>query len=170
MIVYRSELDIWKPGAHAGTFRGNQLAMAAGAATLAYVRKNGLAERAATLGARMLARLQELSADHRSVGNVRGRGLMIGLELVDPEAAPAGSTSANGAAPPPIRRSRRWCSRNACTAASSSNSADVTALLSASSPLTLTDEQATAVVDRLADALRAAERSPHRRAAAGSTR
>ncbi len=40
MIVYREELDLWQPGAHAGTFRGNQLAMAAGAATLAYVREN----------------------------------------------------------------------------------------------------------------------------------
>ena len=38
VIVYREELDAWQPGAHAGTFRGNQLAMAAGAATLAYVR------------------------------------------------------------------------------------------------------------------------------------
>ena len=48
VIVYRDELDVWQPGAHAGTFRGNQLAMAAGTATLAYVRENGLAERAAT--------------------------------------------------------------------------------------------------------------------------
>ena len=61
VIVYRAELDVWQPGAHAGTFRGNQLAMAAGAATLAYVRENGLAERAGELGARMLARLQRAS-------------------------------------------------------------------------------------------------------------
>ena len=39
VIVYRAELDVWQPGAHAGTFRGNQLAMAAGAATLAFVRR-----------------------------------------------------------------------------------------------------------------------------------
>ncbi len=50
VVVYRDDLDVWQPGAHAGTFRGNQLAMAAGTATLAYVR-DGLAERAATLGA-----------------------------------------------------------------------------------------------------------------------
>ncbi|MFB7266102.1 aminotransferase class III-fold pyridoxal phosphate-dependent enzyme, partial [Streptomyces nojiriensis] len=55
VIVYRAGLDVWAPGAHAGTFRGNQLAMAAGTATLAYVRENGLAERAAALGERMLA-------------------------------------------------------------------------------------------------------------------
>lgn len=46
VIVYREELDAWQPGAHAGTFRGNQLAMAAGAATLAYVRTHGLDRRA----------------------------------------------------------------------------------------------------------------------------
>ncbi|WP_406530518.1 diaminobutyrate--2-oxoglutarate transaminase family protein, partial [Streptomyces sp. I8-5] len=87
VIVYRSELDTWQPGAHAGTFRGNQLAMAAGTATLAFVRENRLAERAATLGARMLARLQALATDHPTIGDVRGRGLMIGVELVDPQAA-----------------------------------------------------------------------------------
>ena len=39
VIVYREELDGWLPGAHAGTFRGNQLAMAAGTATLRFVRR-----------------------------------------------------------------------------------------------------------------------------------
>ena len=50
VVVYREDLDVWEPGTHAGTFRGNQLAMAAGTATLTYVRENRLAERAATLG------------------------------------------------------------------------------------------------------------------------
>jgi diaminobutyrate-2-oxoglutarate transaminase len=171
VIVYRAELDLWQPGAHAGTFRGNQLAMAAGAATLAYVRANRLAERAATLGARMLARLQALSADHPSVGNVRGRGLMIGMELVDPEGAPADVTSENGCAPPPdpvlAAAVQQECLRRGLIVELGGRHCAVVRLLP---PLTLTDEQATAVVDRLADALRAAERSPHRRAAAGSTR
>ncbi|QEV22564.1 aminotransferase class III-fold pyridoxal phosphate-dependent enzyme [Streptomyces alboniger] len=83
VVIYRDDLDVWPPGAHAGTFRGNQLAMAAGAATLAYVRENGLAERAAVLGARMLAQLRSLAADHPCVGEVRGRGLMLGVELVE---------------------------------------------------------------------------------------
>ena len=47
VVVYREELDVWQPGAHAGTFRGNQLAMAAGAATLRLrPRATRLAERA----------------------------------------------------------------------------------------------------------------------------
>ncbi|MGW3122675.1 diaminobutyrate--2-oxoglutarate transaminase family protein [Streptomyces sp. NPDC001107] len=85
VVVYRDNLDVWEPGTHAGTFRGNQLAMAAGTATLAYVRENHLAERAATLGSRMLAQLRSLAREFPCIGEVRGRGLMIGLELVDAE-------------------------------------------------------------------------------------
>ncbi|WP_234383068.1 diaminobutyrate--2-oxoglutarate transaminase family protein [Streptomyces dysideae] len=87
VVVYRDDLDAWEPGAHAGTFRGNQLAMAAGTATLAYVRENGLAGRAAELGARMLDQLQGLATEFACIGDVRGRGLMVGLEVVDPEAS-----------------------------------------------------------------------------------
>ncbi|MFB8119927.1 diaminobutyrate--2-oxoglutarate transaminase family protein [Streptomyces sp. NPDC056465] len=171
VIVYRSGLDLWRPGAHAGTFRGNQLAMAAGAATLAYVRENRLAERAGTLGARMLARLQALSADHPSIGDVRGRGLMLGIELVDPEAEPVAVTAESGAAPPPdpalAAAVQQECLHRGLIVEVGGRHSAVVRLLP---PLTLTDEQATAVVDRLADALRAAERSPYRRAAAGPTR
>ncbi|WP_432196891.1 diaminobutyrate--2-oxoglutarate transaminase family protein [Streptomyces sp. bgisy027] len=88
VIVYRDDLDAWQPGAHAGTFRGNQLAMAAGMATLAYVRENRLAERAADLGSRMLNQLCGLAAGFDCIGDVRGRGLMIGVEVVEPEAEP----------------------------------------------------------------------------------
>ncbi|MFD9540502.1 diaminobutyrate--2-oxoglutarate transaminase family protein [Streptomyces sp. NPDC060022] len=171
VIVYRSELDVWQPGAHAGTFRGNQLAMAAGAATLAHVRENGLAERAATLGARMLASLRALSADHPSIGDVRGRGLMIGIELVDPEAAPLARTVGNASPPPPdpalAAAVQQECLNRGLIVELGGRHDAVVRLLP---PLTLTDEQATAVVDRLADALRAAERSPYRRAASGPTR
>lgn len=85
VVVYRDDLDLWRPGAHAGTFRGNQLAMAAGTATLAFVRENGLAERAGRLGARMTERLRADLGGLACVGEVRGRGLMIGVEMVRPE-------------------------------------------------------------------------------------
>ncbi|MFC5634419.1 diaminobutyrate--2-oxoglutarate transaminase family protein [Streptomyces bullii] len=88
VVVYRDDLDVWQPGAHAGTFRGNQLAMAAGTATLAYVRENRLSARAATLGSRMLTQLRELAAQYPGIGDVRGRGLMIGVEFVDAESEP----------------------------------------------------------------------------------
>lgn len=88
VIVYRDDLDAWQPGAHAGTFRGNQLAMAAGTATLAYVRENQLAERAAELGFQMLGQLQGLAREFTCIGDVRGRGLMIGVEVVEPSSDP----------------------------------------------------------------------------------
>ncbi|MFJ8629162.1 diaminobutyrate--2-oxoglutarate transaminase family protein [Streptomyces sp. NPDC093568] len=97
VIVYRDDLDAWQPGAHAGTFRGNQLAMAAGMATLTYVRENRLAERAAELGERMLSRLQGLAGEFACIGDVRGRGLMIGVEVVEPEAEPERAQDLSGA-------------------------------------------------------------------------
>ncbi|WP_436739283.1 diaminobutyrate--2-oxoglutarate transaminase family protein [Streptomyces sp. BBFR102] len=149
VLVYRDDLDVWEPGAHAGTFRGNQLAMAAGTATLAYVRENGLADRAAVLGARMLGRLREYAAGHPFVGDVRGRGLMIGVELVDPAAdTPAGAPS-----PPAPRIAaavQRACLDRGLIVELGGRRSAVVRLLP---PLTLTDEQADAVLDRLTDAL-----------------
>ena len=161
VVVYRDDLDVWQPGAHAGTFRGNQLAMAAGAATLAYVRENGLAERAATLGARMLAQLRGLAADFPCIGDVRGRGLMIGVELVDPErtAVPRRHRSAP-AAPDLAAAVQRECLRRGLIVELGGRQASVVRLLP---PLTITDEQADAVLDRLADAVGArpsARRTP----------
>jgi diaminobutyrate-2-oxoglutarate transaminase len=85
VIVYRAELDVWDPGAHAGTFRGNQLGLAAGAATIRHVVDHGLAEHAAAMGERLLAGLREHTDGLPVVGDVRGRGLMVGVELVDPD-------------------------------------------------------------------------------------
>ncbi len=149
VVVYRSALDQWRPGAHAGTFRGNQLAMAAGTATLAYVRENRLADRAAALGARMLAALRDLAGHHPRIGDVRGRGLMLGIELVDPEAGAA----AGG--PPPADPAlglavQRECLSRGLIVELGGRHRSVVRLLP---PLTLTDEQATAVLDRLADAV-----------------
>jgi diaminobutyrate-2-oxoglutarate transaminase len=160
VIVYRSELDVWEPEAHAGTFRGNQLAMAAGTATLEYVRENGLAERAGTLGARIIGQLQGLAADHPFIGDVCGRGLMIGVEIVDPEAP---HTAAGPGLADPARAAavQRECLSRGLIVDLGGRHSSVVRLLP---PLTLTDEQAAAVLDRLADALTAAERirnSPH---------
>jgi diaminobutyrate-2-oxoglutarate transaminase len=85
VIVYRAGLDTWAPGAHAGTFRGNQLGLAAGAATIRHVAEHGLAEHAAAMGERLRDGLREQTAGLPVVAEVRGRGLMVGVELVDPE-------------------------------------------------------------------------------------
>ncbi|MGW6786085.1 diaminobutyrate--2-oxoglutarate transaminase family protein [Streptomyces sp. NPDC054987] len=147
VIVYRSGLDVWAPGAHAGTFRGNQLAMAAGTATLAFVRENRLAERAAVLGDRMTAALRGLAAGHPCIGDVRGRGLMIGLELVDPDT--------QAAAPALAAAVRQECLERGLIVELGGRHSAVVRLMP---PLTLTDEQAAAVLDRLADAIPAAAR------------
>ncbi len=85
VVVYRNELDQWKPGAHAGTFPGNQMAMAAGSATIRHIRAEALHEHACRIGQRFINQLIELQRDFPQLGDVRGRGLMIGVEIVDPD-------------------------------------------------------------------------------------
>jgi diaminobutyrate-2-oxoglutarate transaminase len=84
VVVYNQKLDQWKPGAHAGTFRGNQLAMVAGIAALRYTLENRLAERAVELGNRLTNHLKQIQSEVNFIGDVRGRGLMIGVEIVNP--------------------------------------------------------------------------------------
>ncbi|WP_280724158.1 diaminobutyrate--2-oxoglutarate transaminase family protein [Kitasatospora sp. MAA4] len=152
VVVYREEYDGWRPGAHAGTFRGNTLAMAAGAATLRYVAANGLAERAGRLGELLIAELSALRAALPVIGEVRGRGLMIGVELVDP----AGEMDACGALPADPRLAVRV--REACLARGLivELGGRHDAVLRLLPPLTVTDEQLRAVIDRLAEAIAAA--------------
>lgn len=87
VVVYDERLDVWEPGAHAGTFRGNQLAMAAGRATIEYVLDNGLDDHATRMGTRLENRLERTDDAFDVVGDVRGRGLMLGVEIVDPAAS-----------------------------------------------------------------------------------
>ncbi|WP_435817058.1 aspartate aminotransferase family protein [Brevibacillus nitrificans] len=83
VVIYHKKYDVWKPGAHIGTFRGNQLAMAAGLATLTYIREHNLPEKVAQLGERLFDHLLELKRNVAFIGDVRGRGLMIGVEVVN---------------------------------------------------------------------------------------
>lgn len=108
VVLYRGELDQWQPGAHAGTFRGNQLAMAAGSATLKHIRDEHLHEWAERMGTRLAGHLRQLQRDHACIGDVRGRGLMIGMEMIDP----TGATDALGqpsAAPALASRLQQAC-------------------------------------------------------------
>ncbi len=86
VVVYRQALDVWTPGAHAGTFRGNQLAMAAGTATLRYIRDEGVVANAERMGDYLMTRLRQLQRDYPCIGDVRGRGLMVGVEIVSTDA------------------------------------------------------------------------------------
>jgi 4-aminobutyrate aminotransferase len=77
----RAEMLSWPPGTHASTFGGNPVACAAALTTIRLLREQ-LVKNAEVVGAHMLAGAQALMARHGLVGDVRGRGLMIGLELV----------------------------------------------------------------------------------------
>jgi len=81
-IIYEKELDVWHPGAHIGTFRGFLPAMAAGIAYLEFLEKNDILEHVIHLGEYMLKRLKELEEGSKIVGEARGRGFMLGVELV----------------------------------------------------------------------------------------
>jgi 4-aminobutyrate aminotransferase len=75
----------WTPGAHASTFGGNPVSVAAALATLDLL-EEGLMENARRIGERLLKRLSAWPGRFRQVGDVRGLGLMIGIEMVrDPE-------------------------------------------------------------------------------------
>lgn len=154
VVVHHDALDIRRPGRPAGAFRGNQLAMAAGTATLSHVRENRLAERAEALGHRMLGRLRGLRQEYACVGDVRGRGLLLGVELVCPEGPPAGS-GPRPAAPELAAAVRGECLRRGLIVDLGGRQGAVVRL---TPPLTITDEQVTAVLERLADAVAAVAR------------
>jgi 4-aminobutyrate aminotransferase len=81
VAVARSDLMTWPPGAHASTFGGNPVACAAAIATIKLL-KDRLVANAADVGGHMMAGLRDLAGKHPLIGDVRGRGLMIGVELV----------------------------------------------------------------------------------------
>jgi diaminobutyrate-2-oxoglutarate transaminase len=81
-ILYRRELDVWEPGAHIGTFRGHQLAMAAGTTAFAIMKRDRVLDNVRHRGEQLLAGLRGL--EHPAIGDVRGVGLMAGVDLVQP--------------------------------------------------------------------------------------
>ena len=77
----RGEVMAWPPGAHASTFGGNPVSCAASLKTIELL-KSSLMRNASEVGAFMIDRLRELQQRHAIIGDVRGKGLMIGIELV----------------------------------------------------------------------------------------
>jgi 4-aminobutyrate aminotransferase len=79
--IARADLMTWAPGAHASTFGGNPVGIAASLATIELL-EEGLIENAAQMGEYLLEGLRALMEKHPMIGDVRGKGLMIGIELV----------------------------------------------------------------------------------------
>jgi 4-aminobutyrate aminotransferase-like enzyme len=71
----------WTIGSHGGTYGGNPVAAAAAVATIGVIREEGLAANARARGAQLTAGLRELQAEFPVIGDVRGPGLMVGVEL-----------------------------------------------------------------------------------------
>jgi 4-aminobutyrate aminotransferase len=85
ICMTRAEIMDWVPGSHASTFGGNPVSIAAALATMDIIQREGLAN-ATRVGNLMLDRLAGWKKTHPMVGDVRGRGLMIGIELVKDKA------------------------------------------------------------------------------------
>jgi diaminobutyrate-2-oxoglutarate transaminase len=85
IVLHDESLDAFAPGAHTGTFRGNQLAFAAGVEAARIIERDEILDHVRELGAYALGVLEGFARDYAIVGEARGRGLMLGLELVDGE-------------------------------------------------------------------------------------
>ncbi|TEU09485.1 aminotransferase class III-fold pyridoxal phosphate-dependent enzyme, partial [Candidatus Bathyarchaeota archaeon] len=78
----REELMDWPPGSHASTFGGNPVSTAAANAVIKIIKEEKLLENAEKQGAYLKKRLVEMMDRHKMMGDVRGKGLMVGVELV----------------------------------------------------------------------------------------
>jgi 4-aminobutyrate aminotransferase len=83
IMAGRELLAKFGPGAHGGTYGGNAVACAAALATLDVIAAEGLLENARRQGERLLSNLRRVASDHPAVAEVRGRGLMLGVEFAD---------------------------------------------------------------------------------------
>jgi len=88
VVAKRSLMQKWKKGAHGNTFGGNPVCCAAANATIDLVREQYLAN-AVKVGAHFMKRLQELRPGYPCIGDLRGQGLMIGMELIEKDGSPA---------------------------------------------------------------------------------
>jgi len=82
VMASRADIQDWKPGSHASTFGGNPVSCAAALAVLDIIKTENLLENAQRQGKLIKDRLNEMKDRHPMIGDVRGKGLMVGVELV----------------------------------------------------------------------------------------
>jgi diaminobutyrate-2-oxoglutarate transaminase len=138
-----SHMSHWQPGTHTSTFLANALNLAAGTAAIAVMRRERLAERSASVGATLLDRLRRDLAGVPDVGEVRGAGLFIGLEIVSDRSSrePAAQHAAD------IRRRALEAGVVVGIGGHHDN------VVKVSPPLTIPDEQLDAAVSVLVDVI-----------------
>jgi len=142
--IAKTEIMSWTPGAHASTFGGNPVACAAALTTLELLEES-LLENAAAMGAHMLDRIRDWPRRFRYVGDVRGKGLMIGFEMV--------TNQATRERAPELRKSLEMMAfeRGLLLLGCGQNS------IRLCPPLVITRDQADFAVDTLEECLRALE-------------
>ncbi|CAI1970799.1 Diaminobutyrate--2-oxoglutarate aminotransferase [Serratia ficaria] len=152
LLGIKRGFDAWQPGAHTGTFRGNQMAMATGMATLNVLAGENIAAQAAQRGAWLQQQLNALRQRYPALGQVRGRGLMLGIEIVD-ERQPA---NALGSYPMDALLAvaiQQHCFQQGLLLERGGRHGNVVRLLP---PLTINEQECQSVIDRFTLALKGA--------------
>lgn len=153
VMVYDKRLDQWEAGAHIGTFRGNQMGMATGQASLKYIKENQLPEQAEVNGTYFMKQLRALQEDVPSMGDVRGRGLMMGIEIIDPKKK-ADSIGSYPAAPELASKIQQECFKRGLILEVGGRFGSVIRLLP---PLIITQGQIDEVLHRFHESVKTAE-------------
>ncbi|WP_084735319.1 diaminobutyrate--2-oxoglutarate transaminase family protein [Actinophytocola xinjiangensis] len=149
VIIYDERLDVWAPGAHSGTFRGNQLAFATGVEAIRIIERDGVLDDVRARGEQVRRRLSGLPARHRHVFDVRGTGLMWGIELADPRTGePRGDLA---------REAQRRCLDRGLILETGGRAGAVLRLLP---PLVVTEDVLDTALDIVEDALAAVTPDP----------
>ena len=148
-VAYKEKLDTLPAGKHIGTFRGNVIAYTAGAAALRFMIENNLAEHSLNLGEKMLSWLKDIEKDSSIVGEARGKGLMIGIELVKDKAS-------KEPAPDLAQRVRAICHQHGLLVEIGGHYSNVVRFLP---PLILTEELAKKGIEIFADSIREVEKA-----------
>jgi diaminobutyrate-2-oxoglutarate transaminase len=85
-LIYKREIEAWETAEHIGTFRGNQVSIAAARGAFDFIEKYEIEEYSKVIGAYLKKQLNSLALDNSFIGEVRGRGMMIGVEFVKDKA------------------------------------------------------------------------------------
>ncbi|MGM7719967.1 aspartate aminotransferase family protein [Metabacillus sp. Hm71] len=153
VMIYDRRLDQWEPGAHIGTFRGNQMAMATGKATLKYIKENQLTNKVDEIGAYLKQQLHSIQKSMSSIGEIRGRGLMLGIEIINP-AKTANHLGSYPAFPELASKIQQECFNRGLILEVGGRFSTVIRLLP---PLIITKEQIDDVLQRFYEAIKSAE-------------
>ena len=149
VLAINKKFDAWLPAGHTGTFRGNQLAMAAAIQVIDEIRTKDLAKNAEERGEFLRSEIRNIAKDFPCIGNVRGRGLMNGIEIVD-ERKPADAMGSYPADSELAAAIQKACFDNKLLLERGGRGGTVVRLLC---PITITQEECVEVITRFKKAV-----------------